>query len=52
MPSPISPIPGKATCKQYEMQGWNARRAGHSRDDCPYFASSTAAKYWLRGFGS
>lgn len=50
--SPISAIPGKATNKTLEMQGWNAALAGHKITDCPYYATSTAEKYWLRGFRS
>lgn len=49
-PSPATAIPGKVTNKAYEVQGWNARVAGFSAKDCPYYATSTAEKYWLRGF--
>lgn len=45
-----APLPGKATNRQYEMQGWNAARAGLKASDCPYYATSTAEKYWLKGF--
>lgn len=38
--------------KQYELQGWNAAVAGFKIEDCPYYASSTAEKYWLKGFKS
>jgi ribosome modulation factor len=52
MNGPISQMPGKRTNKEYEMQGWNAALAGFAAADCPYFATSTAEKYWLRGFRS
>lgn len=45
-------MPGKKTNKQLEMQGWNAALAGFRVDQCPYCATSTSEKYWLRGFKS
>lgn len=50
--SPIAPIHGKTSNKTLLMQGWNAAREGFSEKDCPYYATSTAEKYWLRGFRS
>lgn len=52
-----SPLPRNAngkphTNKQFEVQGWNAKRAGFKAEDCPYYATSTAEKYWLKGFNS
>lgn len=47
-----APMPGKRTNKEYTQQGWNARNAGFKVEDCPYFASSTAAKYWIKGWNS
>ena len=48
----ISAMPGKRTNKQYEVQGWNAARFGFKIFDCPYYASSTSEKYWIKGFKS
>ncbi|MBY3333763.1 hypothetical protein HFN71_28635 [Rhizobium laguerreae] len=52
-----APLPPKAngkpnTNKDYEMQGWNASLAGIPEDACPYYATSTAEKYWLKGHRS
>jgi hypothetical protein len=47
-----APMPGKRTNKEYVMQGWNARQFGIALADCPYYASSTAAKYWVKGWNS
>ena len=49
---PITPLPGKAANKAFEMQGWNAKRAGFKESDCPYYSTSAAEKYWLKGFRS
>jgi ribosome modulation factor len=51
------PLPPKAngkpaTNKDYQIQGWNAKRAGVKKEDCPYYATSTAEKYWLKGWAS
>ena len=44
---------GKApTNKDYQIQGWNAAKAGIAVEDCPYYYSSTAEKYWLIGHKS
>ncbi len=40
------------TNKDYQEQGWNAVRAGYDENECPYYASSTAEKYWLKGHRS
>jgi hypothetical protein len=47
-----APMPGKRTNKEYVMQGWNARQFGIALADCPYYASSTAAKCWVKGWNS
>lgn len=52
-----APLPAKQngkpnTNKDYETQGWNAASAGIAIEDCPYYASSTAEKYWLKGHRS
>jgi ribosome modulation factor len=47
-----APLPGKQPNKAYEVQGWNAKNHGFKAEDCPYYASSTAAKHWLKGFNS
>ena len=49
---PITQMPGKRTNKDYLTQGWNAAIAGFKITDCPYYATSTAEKYWLKGFKS
>lgn len=51
---PLPPKPnGKPhTNKDYEIQGWNAFKAGIDQSQCPYYSSSTAEKYWLKGFKS
>lgn len=51
---PIACLTGKAsgrpnTDTDYYRQGCNARAAGYAATDCPYYASSTAETYWLRG---
>jgi ribosome modulation factor len=51
------PLPAKAngkpnTNKDYQVQGWNAAEAGIDAKDCPYYATSTAEKYWLKGHKS
>jgi ribosome modulation factor len=46
------PMPGKRTNKEYHGQGWNAALKGHSIDECPYYATSTAEKHWKAGFRS
>lgn len=48
--TPATAMPGKRTNKEYEVQGWNAKEAGYKESDCPYYASSTAEKYWKKGF--
>lgn len=51
LPSPKSN--GKPnTNKDYQLQGWNAAEAGVAETDCPYYATSTAEKYWLKGHRS
>lgn len=40
------------TNKDYELQGWNAASAGVAESECPYYATSTAEKYWLKGHRS
>ena len=40
------------TNKQYFTQGWNAKLAGFKAEDCPYYATSTAEKQWLKGWNS
>lgn len=52
VPSPITPMPGKKTNKQLELQGWNAAVAGYRVEDCPYYTCSTAGERWLKGFRS
>lgn len=52
-----APLPPKAngkpnTNKDYFLQGWNAAQAGVKIEDCPYYATSTAEKYWLKGYKS
>lgn len=52
-----APLPPKAngkphTNKDYEVQGWNAKINGIAATDCPYYYSSTAEKYWLKGWNS
>lgn len=37
------------TNKEYMMQGFNAGKEGISVTECPYFASSTAEKWWIKG---
>lgn len=51
------PLPPKENGKQntnkdYLVQGWNAAVNGVSVNDCPYYATSTAEKYWLKGHKS
>ncbi|MBZ9888107.1 hypothetical protein LB559_09160 [Mesorhizobium sp. BR1-1-3] len=51
------PLPTKSngkpnTNKDYEVQGWNAASFGVKAEDCPYYATSTAEKYWLKGHRS
>lgn len=52
--APLPPKPnGKPnTNKDYEIQGWNAASAGIPIEDCPYYPSSTAEKYWKKGHRS
>lgn len=47
-----APMPGYRTNKEYIIQGWNAREHGIALEDCPYYESSTAAKYWIKGWRS
>ena len=47
---PITQMPGKRTNKDYQMQGWNAAIAGFTIDQSPYYETSTADKYWRKGF--
>ena len=49
------PLPSNGkpnTNKDYELQGWNAAEAGIAYEDCPYYATSTAEKYWKKGHKS
>ncbi len=46
------PLPGKQPNKAYVMQGWNARREGIKLEECPYYASSIAEKFWKKGWNS
>lgn len=51
------PLPPKAngkphTHKDYHIQGWNAALAGVPAAECPYYATSTAEKHWLKGHAS
>lgn len=45
-------MPGKRSNKEYETQGWNAALLGHAEAACPYYETSTASRYWLKGFRS
>lgn len=52
---PIACLTGKANGKpntdaDYYNQGRDARAAGYAESDCPYYSSSTAETFWLRGF--
>ena len=51
-PLPAKPNGKPNTNKDYERQGWNAAQAGVKESECPYYTSSTAEKYWLKGHRS
>jgi ribosome modulation factor len=52
---PLGDQPGRRkppTNKEFETQGWNAKEAGIKIEDCPYYPTSTAEKYWKKGWRS
>lgn len=49
---PVTQMPGKATLKQNEVQGWNAYLAGFELADDPYLSTSSASDAWRKGWRS
>jgi len=51
-PLPTKPNGKPHTNKDFFIQGWNAADNGIAETDCPYYATSTAEKHWLKGYRS